>query len=175
MTITPFLSLKIRTKKDAILARSRARRVAGLLSFAPQEQTCVAAGTFIIASQALSVFGHARLCFQIENHQLQIFAEPREDPELTAGSTSHRLAGVFPDVNAKTLYRLAKPLPEQAHATEELDLGWIVRKLEETSTCGVFEEITKQNQEILALLHELQLFQGQSAAPPEKKTWPHAA
>src|ERR1051325_2451805 len=75
MTITPFLALKIRTKKDAVRARTRARRVAGLLSFDPHEQTCIAAGAFVIACQAMMLFGKARLCFQIESHQLQIFAE----------------------------------------------------------------------------------------------------
>src|SRR5438128_309313 len=55
MTITPFLALKIRSKKDAVRARTRARRVAGLLSFDPYEQTCIAAGVFVIACQALIV------------------------------------------------------------------------------------------------------------------------
>lgn len=174
MPSTPFLSLRLRSKKDAIRARTRARRVAGLLAFEPHEQTCIAAGTFVIACQALMVFGKARLCFQIENHQLQIFAEAQQsDAEPTPAQ--HRLAEILPQVDAASLYRLAKPLPTDGMSAEQLDLGWLVRKLEETAAAGVFSEIVKQNQEILALLHELRLFQVQPGRKEEKKSSPHAA
>src|SRR5687767_1155637 len=107
MTITPFLTLKLRCKKDAVLARLRARRVGGLLSFDPHEQACVAAGTFVIACQALMLFGKARLCFQIENHQLHIFAQDaKADTAEPAVSATKRLAGLFPENDPKSLFRL---------------------------------------------------------------------
>jgi hypothetical protein len=173
MTITPFLTLNLRGKKDAVLARQRARRVASLLSFDPYEQACIAAGTFFVACQALLVLGKSRLCFQIDQQQLQIYAE-----EIKAASTdqaSKRLTGLFNEVDAKTLFRLCKPLPPQESPVEQMDLGWLVKQVETKACQGLFDEIVKQNQEVLALLHELRLFQGNSTKKEEKAPAPHAA
>ena len=65
MTITPFLVVNLRGKKDALRVRQRSRRVASLLHFGVHEQTCIAAGAFVVACQALSVLLKPRLCFQI--------------------------------------------------------------------------------------------------------------
>lgn len=176
MTIAPFLMLRLRGKKDALLARQRARRVASLLSFDCQEQACIAAATFVVACQALTVFGKARLCFQIENHQLQIFAEAiRATPDSQLPTPAKRLEGLFPEGVSATLFRLAKQLPAQQASADEVELGWLVTKLEETAGTGIFDEIVKQNQEILALLHELRLFREDSINRQEKSPPPHAA
>lgn len=175
MTVTPFLTLKIRCKKDAVVARSRARRVASLLSFDPHEQACIAAGTFVIACQALMLFGKGRICFQIENHQLQVFAQEARDTAEAVPAASKRLTGLFPELDPKTLFRLAKALPPQERPAEEMDLGWLVKKVEETACSSLFDEIVRQNQEILALLHELRLFQANSGSKEEKSANPHAA
>ena len=176
MTITPFLALQLRGKKDAVLARQRARRVASFLSFDVQEQACIAAGTFVVACQALLLFRKARLCFQIEHQQLQIFAqELKPETDTPFHPTSKRLAGLFPDGDPKTPFRLTKQLPIQENATEEVELGWLVNKVEETACTGLFDEIVKQNQEILALLHELRLYQGNFTKTGEKASNPRAA
>jgi hypothetical protein len=173
MTITPFLALKLRGKKDAILARQRARRVASLLCFDPHEQACIAAGVFIIACQALTRFGKAQLCFQLENQQLHVFAEPIE--AKTARQQAHpRLQGLFPD-DPKPVVRLVKPLPPRDNPAEEIELGWLVRQVEKASGESLFDEIVKQNQEILALLHELRLYRGVAEQKQEKSRPPHAA
>ncbi len=175
MTILPFLALRLRGKKDALLARQRARRVATLLHFDAHEQACIAAGAFVIACQAMEQFARPRLCFQIENHQLQIFAAEGK-PQLTApaGAVPERLAGLFPPVDAKALYRLTKPLPA-ADTVDEPDLGWLVKSIETTAPGSAFDEIVKQNQEILALLHELRLYQQPSPEKPGKSAPHHAA
>jgi len=175
MTITPFLALKLRGKKDAILARQRARRVASLLAFDIHEQACIAAGAFVVACQALKLFGKARLCFQIENHQLQIFAQDVKPATAEPPTVSTRLTGMFPETDPKTLFRLTKQLPAQSGLADEMELGWLVKKVEETACDGIFDEIVKQNQEMLALLHELRLFQAGSSQKPEKSSNPHAA
>jgi len=172
MTITPFLSLKLRGKKDAVLTRQRARRVASLLSFDPHEQACIAAGTFVIATQALTVFRKARICFLIDNHQLHIFAQESEQSEPAEGQ---RIAALMANVDAKKLFRLTKSLPEPTHAMEYMDLGWLVRKVEETACDGLFDEMIKQNQEVLALLHEVRLFQANSTGKEKITPPPHAA
>jgi hypothetical protein len=176
MTITPFLALNLRRKKDAILARQRARRVASLLSFDCHEQACIAAGAFVIACQALEKFGKARLCFQIDAHQLQVFAEDANPASALESGVSKRLTGLFsePD-DAKALYRLAKPMPPQQNPAEEVEIGWVVAKVEETACAGIFDEIVKQNQEMLTLLHELRLYRGEVFEKEEKSANPHAA
>ena len=176
MTIAPFLALKLRGKKDAVLARQRARRVASVLSFDVHEQACIAAATFVVACQALMIFGKARLCFQIQTHQLQIFAQDLdEETDAVLQPVSKRLAGIFPEVVPKTLFRLTKPLPPQLHPAEEVDLAWLVNQIEETACRGLFDEIVKQNQEILSLLHELRSKQMILTQKEEKSPNPHAA
>lgn len=172
MTITPFLTLKVRGKKDAVQARQRARRVASLLAFDPHEQACIAAGTFVVACQALVLFGDARLCFRIEGQQLHIFAQDRKTPVDGAPS---RLTGLFPEADPKALLRLVKSLPTQENAAAEAELGWLVKKIEETACDSLFDEIVKQNQEMLALLHELRLYRGDLIQKEEKPANPHAA
>lgn len=176
MTTTPFFALKLRGKKDAVLVRQRARRVASLLSFDPHEQACIAAGTFVIACQALVLFGKSRICFQIEQNQLQIYAQEIHSTaieELAQGSK--RLSGLFNEYDANKLFRLCKPLPPQETPADQLDLGWLVTKVEETACKSLFDEIVKQNQETLALLHELRLYQGADAKKEVKSIPPHAA
>jgi len=176
MTIAPFLALRLRGKKDAVLARQRARRVASILSFDVHEQACIAAGTFVVACQALMLFGKTRLCFQIENHQLQIFAQDLDaETDAALQPVSKRLAGIFPEVVPKPLFRLTKPLPPQLHPAEEVDLAWLVNQIEETACHGLFDEIVKQNQEILSLLHELRSNQMILTQKEEKSPNPHAA
>jgi hypothetical protein len=176
MTITPFLTLKLAGKKDAVLARQRARRVASLLSFDFHEQACVAAGTFVVACQALVLYSRARLCFQIENQHLQIFAQDaRPESEQLAAQISKRMTGLFQDADPKTLFRLSKPLPPQENPAAEIEVGWIVNQVEQNACSGLFDEIIRQNQEILTLLHEVRLFQSQGTKKEEKASNPHAA
>ncbi len=173
MTITPFFTLVLRGKKDAIHARQKARRVASLLGFDPQEQACIAAGTFVVAVQALTMFRTARLCFQIENHQLHVFSEDRAQ---ASDRPANRITGLLRD--GKSPLRLAKPLPSEPGVVAELDVGWLVNKVEETACTGIFEEIVRQNQEMLTLLHELRLYQASQVnltLKEEKPPNPHAA
>jgi hypothetical protein len=176
MTITPFLVVNLRGKKDALRVRQRARRVASLLHFGVHEQTCIAAGAFIVACQALSVLLKPRLCFQIEQRQLQIFAiEENTTTPAGHGTACARLAGLLDQPGRPPLYRLSKTLPPQQDTTEELDLGWLVESIEKTSHEGLFDEIVKQNQEVLSLLHDLRLYQGGKEEFIEKPMNPHAA
>jgi hypothetical protein len=168
MTITPFLALKLRGKKDAVLARQRARHVASLLSFDSHEQACIAAGVFVIACQALTRFGKAQLCFQIEDGHLHVFAEGRHQAK------DSRLEGMFPD-DPKPPARLMKPLPPRDNPAEEIELGWMVQQVEKAGGKSLFAEIIKQNQEVLGLLHELRLCRAAPEQKEENSRPPHAA
>jgi hypothetical protein len=177
MTITPFLTQVLRGKRDALLARQKARRVANLLNYDPHEQACIAAGVFLVACQALARFGKARLFFQIDNHQLQVFA--RNLRNLSASEmnepSANRLAEIFREEDSHKLFHFTKPLPHTTKDLHELDIGWLVNMVEETVSSGVFEEIVKQNQEILALLHELRSYRVSVLEKEGKTQNPHAA
>jgi hypothetical protein len=172
MVTTPFMTLKLRGKKDAILVRQRARRLASLLGYDIHEQACIAAGSFVVACQALLLFGKAKICFQMENHHLQIFAQ--EAPTESAPLVAERLAAAFPEAEAKLPFRLTKPLPRRDVA-DDIEIGWLVKKVEETACDGLFDEIVKQNQEVLSLLHEVRLYQLDANKKEAKSPSPHAA
>ena len=175
MTITTFMAVRLSGKKDAILARQRARRIAGLLHFEAREQACIAAGAFVIACQAIGQFAKPRLCFQLENQQLHIFAA-ETDPQLPAPSdpAAERITSLFPPTDTRGLYRLVKPLPA-VDSVDAVDLNWLVHKIEAEAPASVFDEVVRQNQEVLALLHELRLYQRSGEEKPEKPSSPHAA
>ena len=165
MTAPPFLSFAVRGKKDAIRVRQRARQIASLLRFPIHEQACIAAGAFLIACQAHDQVGRFVLCFQIDDNQLHIYARSASDAsELPA--RINRVAAV-----SENVLQLLKPLPAEMHLAEA-DLAWMVRSMEETPT-SLFEEIVKQNQEVLTLLHELQASWRQRVE--EQPARPHAA
>jgi hypothetical protein len=145
--------------------------VASLLQFGVHEQACISAGTFVVACQALTLMQRPRLCFQIENHQLHVFAQCDEPAE---SSPSSRLSGLLGEEQPAP-YRLTKPLPPQADTAEEMDLGWLVQKIEQAAHESLFDEIAKQNQEVLALLHDLRLYQGAIQENAQKPSNPHAA
>ena len=60
-------------------------------------------------------------------------------------------------------------------AAEEVDLGWLVTQGRRDGPQSVFDEIVKQNQEVLSLFHDLRLYQGGKEEFSEKPMNPHAA
>ena len=131
MKAPPFHTIRVRTNKDALRVRQRARQIAQLLNFPPHEQACIAAGTFLIACQGLQRGQSTELLFRIERGHLQIDADPPTASPL----------------------RLDKPIsPDPGLATS--DLGWLVKQLDSVAG-GLFEEVVKQNNDVLELLHEL--------------------
>jgi hypothetical protein len=143
MTTLPFLTLPVRGKKDAILVRQRARQVAALLRFPPAEQACVAAATFAIVCQGLQQLGSCAVAFAIENRQLHVYVQ--DGGPLAPGANSvNRIAEQL---------RLVKPVPPESTVAES-DLALILRTAG-TAPVSLFEEIVKQNQEVLTLLREL--------------------
>ena len=56
----PLLTLEIRLEPDVVLARQRARQIAGLLGFAPLDQTRIATAVSEIARNAFQYAGGGR-------------------------------------------------------------------------------------------------------------------
>jgi hypothetical protein len=132
---TPLYTLKLGSRRDIVLARQRARQIAGLLGFPPAEQTCIAAAVFEIARTAYEATGSSTLCFQADDGVFRVFP-------------SRRPAG--------GCLRLEKSLPADAPALAREDLEWAVRELARFSRLNLFEEIRQQNQELLHAVHKLQ-------------------
>jgi hypothetical protein len=156
----PLLTFPICSRRDVLLARQWARRIAVLFHFPFQEQACIAAGTFTVAAQALRRFKSAVLQMKIEDGKLHIFPMDRDAPSQPAPAD---------------LLRLVKPLPTGASEFTSEDLGWIVLQLNKQTRFNLFEEIDHQNQEMLTLLHELQSAHAELRQLKEKAASPNAA
>ena len=169
MAARPFLTVAIRGQKDAVRIRHRARQIASLLHFPSHEQTCVAAATFVIACQALRLPGRRAIRFTIDNNRLQIDAHLVSGEAITDGPVN-RLTGLI-GTSVDAPMHLVKALPSD-RPLADADLAWLVENTKDT-TCGLFEEVIRQNQEVLSLLHELQGLPRQPAMGNEAP--PHAA
>jgi hypothetical protein len=148
----PLLLLPLRRKRDALLARRQARQVASLLGFGPGEQACVAALVFELACQTLAQTGKGRLRVAVEQERL-VIAPEGEGPPL----------------------RVEKPLPPRDPALPAEDLAWVVRELADQTPPDLFEEVRKQNQELLRTLLELRDCQARLAELTAKQAGPTAA
>jgi hypothetical protein len=169
MAARPFLTVAIRGQKDAVRIRHRARQIASLLHFPVHEQTCVAAATFVIACQALRLPGRYAIHFTIDNNQLHVDACMIGE-ESESGTPINRLSALMGCTTAAPLH-LVKALPSD-RPLADADLAWLVDSTKGVAG-GLFEEIVRQNQEVLSLLHELQ---GQLQQPAvDAPAPPHAA
>jgi hypothetical protein len=153
---TPLLLLEVRRRRDFVLARRHARQVAGLLGFDPHEQACIAALVFELASQVRSRLGTVRLRFAVDGDRLLIA------PAVAPGEEAPPL-------------RIEKPLPRREPPVSTEDLAWVMRQVNELAPAGLFEEVQRQNQELLRALLELQTCQARLAELTVKQTAPTAA
>lgn len=145
------ITLPLRNKRDTIIARQRARQIAGLLGFDTQQQAGIAAGVFAIAWQVLSMRSPIELSFHLDDGLLRVLARSRRrasDPDRTAAPTS--------------VSCLEKSVPDRAKLSFE-DLVWAIDRLDEITPALMYEEVYRLNQELLATLHALQMSQGQLA------------
>lgn len=164
------LTIPLRTKRDLLVARQRARQVAALLRFDFPEQACIAAGAFTVAAQGLRGDCPSRLCLQLENNCLRIslIAAPGNRLSLSARRVKCRTS------TAKA-FQLVKPLPETAPPLASDDLNWVLKELTKRTPASAFEEIERQNQEVLALIHALRQAQPQAAQSDYRVAAPSAA
>jgi hypothetical protein len=149
---THLLLIQIRCKRDALLARRQARQVASLLGFNPAEQACTAALVFELATQALTQAASVRLRFAVAQDRLLVCPEG-DGPAL----------------------RVEKPLPPRDPAVPAEDLSFVVRELAKRTAVNLFEEVQKQNQELLRTLLELRDCRAQLAEALHRPAGPAAA
>jgi hypothetical protein len=170
MTYRPFLTFRIYGKRDVLQARHRGRQIAALLHFSVTEQACIAAGTFAVACHALRLLGKFLLCFALEGSRLHVYAR------AVSGSSEKQTRVIGPGVTLVStdrgaLLHMVKILPPERRVAEG-DLAWLVHNGDHSQS-GVFEEVVKQNQEMLAVLHELYALQRRYRA--EEMVQPSAA
>src|SRR6266702_2409882 len=139
MAPEPFLTMQVRSCRDLLVARHRARQIAQLLRFSPQDIICIAAGTFVVAEQAKKLLRRAEVCFALIERQLRVYARPvRPLVQLTGD-----------------LYILSKPLPQDDHQLAAEDIAWLVKQVGERAPTSLRDEILRQTQEVLVLLRAL--------------------
>lgn len=137
--MTPKLwTIPLRQRRDALQARQRARQIAGLLGFEFFDQACISAGVFAIAWQALQTRSQVELCFQIDRDTFQIFARTQNPTGPPAQAP---------------VYRMEKKLPPGEKRLALEDVVWSIAHLDKYTPDQLYEEIHRQNQELLSSLH----------------------
>jgi hypothetical protein len=148
------ITLPLRSKRDVLLARQRARQIAALLHFTPHDQVCIAAGAFAVAARALRHSRSGQLRIQIDKETLQVFPTiPGQDSRAHLASKKNR------SLPLEGSLRLLKRLPAPVRDFASEDLTWLIEQLDRLTGYRLFEEIDKQNQEVLALVHALKAAQ----------------
>jgi signal transduction histidine kinase/CheY-like chemotaxis protein len=167
----PILTLEIRSDRDVVLARQRARQIAGLLGFDAQDQTRIATAVSEMARNAFRYAGSGKIQFSLETERSSfvvlitdpggLSAEAVATTEQGAGAgivAARRLMDEFDiqfTADHGTRVVLGKYLPRRStHPTPER-LSWIADELARQRPSDPLEEIQQQNQELLRTLVEL--------------------
>jgi signal transduction histidine kinase/DNA-binding response OmpR family regulator len=173
------LTVAIKYEQDVVVARQRARQIAGLLGFDGQDQTRIATAVSEIARNAFRYAGAGKVEFALEGESLpQVLSVKVTDkgpgiPDValvlsgkyrsTTGMGigligAHRLmdrvevktaAGEGTDVS------LRKILPARTPLVTASGVGRIVQELTTRPPVGPNEELQQQNQELLRALSDL--------------------
>ncbi|GEM_PF-4127411 len=139
MAPEPFLTLPLRSCRDLVHVRHRARQIAQLLQFGPHDAICIAAGAFVVAEQAKTVLRRACVCFAIVDFHFRVFAIP--------------LGKSRPIPHALLVF--SKPLPRGSQQLAVDDLSWLLEQVQLLAPSTLQDEIAQQNREVLELLTAL--------------------
>src|SRR6185312_3330617 len=184
---TNILSVAIHYEHDTVTARQRARQIARLLGFDPQDQTRVSTAVSEIARNAFT-YGHGgRVEFLLEGrtapqlfivriadtgagiHNLEAILEGRYQSKTGMGLGiigARRLMDQFEIESTPgrgTTVLLKKLLPRRAPFCGPSEISKIVATLVEERPQNAFEELQHQNRELLAALDEIRTRQAELA------------
>jgi signal transduction histidine kinase/CheY-like chemotaxis protein len=174
----PILSVQVRFEPDVVLARQRARQIAALLGFDRQDQVRIATAVSELTRNAFQYARGGKVDFSVEDRPPALHAQvsdsgtgiPQLKEILDGRYTSatgmgigiigaKRLMDEFNIVSKPghgTTVRLAKNLPLRAPEITKAYLAELVKELASQSPQDPFQEMQRQNQELLATLGELQ-------------------
>jgi len=177
---TRILSLALRQEVDVVLARQRARRIAALLGFDGQDQVRIATAVSEIARNAVAYAEQGLAEFGIEGttppqvftiritdkgpgiRRLQDILEGRYRSTTGMGigiSGARRLMDQFTiasDPGHGTSVTLKKLVPGGRPSMSPAEIAALVDALAKEKPQGAFEEVQRQNQELLATMSELE-------------------
>ena len=173
------LILALEAETDIVLVRKRARRLAELVGFEPQDQTRIITAVSEIARNALEYAGGGRVEFRLADsaarQQFEMIISDRGpgiarlDAILDGSQRSatgmglgligaQRLMDDFTIETAPgggTTVRLAKILPKRAPVVGQTELKRIIQALGAEASPDLMEEIRRQNQDMVIQLEEL--------------------
>src|SRR4051794_18708212 len=172
------LTLEIRQESDLVLARQRARQIAGLLGFPLLDQTRIATATSEIARNAYQYAGGGRAEFLIEPEAPQslVVRVLERGPGIEdlhavldgdyVSSTglglgiigARRLMDRFEIVTTPgggATVSMAKALPRRSTQLAPHELSRISAELAKNAPQGLLDELRLQNQELIRTLQEL--------------------
>jgi signal transduction histidine kinase len=173
------LTLALTDETDIVLARKRTRRLAELVGFEGQDQTRVTTAVSEIARNALEYAGGGKAEFRVSGavapQRFEIVitdngpgidkldgvldGRVRSDTGMGVGLIgARRLMDDFTieTTSGGTTVRLAKYLPRRAPVVDQVAIRRISQILAADTPANPVEEITKQNQDMLVQLGELQ-------------------
>jgi signal transduction histidine kinase/CheY-like chemotaxis protein len=178
-------TITLRNERDVVQARQRAREIAALLGFDNQEQIRLATATSEMARNAYRYARGGKVSFDVETGRTQVLAITVSDSgpgienlsEIFDGryrsSTgmglgivgTKRLMDNFEITSnpAGTLVKMAKDLPFSAPILTPLRLKDISDKISSKTAESPYDEIDRQNRELLKTLQELRARQEELA------------
>lgn len=186
MPTRPLLTVEVRLEPDIVLARQRARQIAGLLGFAQLDQTKIATATSEIARNAFQYAGGGRVEFQVDEgppmglairirergpgiRDLEAILDGRHVSQSGMGVGivgARRLMDRFEIETHEpggSCVTMAKYLPSRSATVGPPDLARLAAALARDVPRGIIEEVQEQNQELLRALQELRDHQAELA------------
>jgi signal transduction histidine kinase/CheY-like chemotaxis protein len=174
----PILTMEVRLEHDVVLARQRARQIAGLLGFEPQDQTRIATAVSEIARNAFQYAGGGKVEFLISGDKTQMLEARVTDTGVGIPNLSSILGGSYVSqtgmglglIGAKrlmdnfdiatgprgTIVIVGKHLPAGSPPISRAQMGRITQDIAILKGDDPFAEIQRQNQELLATMGELE-------------------
>ncbi len=173
---TRILVLKIASEPDVVLARQRARQIAGALSFDPLDQTRIATAVSEIARNAYQYAGGGTVEYAVEGQNPTLFEVRIQDqgPGITerarrgrgdwstgglgigiSGSRALMDRFEIESVPGKTTILLGKYLPHAAPPVTNSLLNKLSGELTAARDGGALQEALQQNHELLQALEDL--------------------
>ena len=178
------ITLELRFESDVVLTRQRTRQLAELLGFKSYEQTSIATAVSEIARNAVQYAGGGKVELGVETKGSQLFLIRIRDKGLGIANLQAILDGRYNSstgiglgiVGAKrltdkfdiesnpetgTTVLLGKKLPKQTPIVTGQVLAEITKELAQRQPDNVYEEMQRQNQELLHTLEELRARQAE--------------
>ena len=193
----PILSVELLMEHDVVLARQRARQVAGLLGFDGQDQTRIATAVSEIARNAFQYARGGKVEFVLEEPTSTLVVRVRDegpgilDLQAVLDGRYRSPTGMGLGIigvrrlmerfridsspRAGTSVEFGKTLPRHAKIVSHGDASKMADDLARRETKSPYDEVRQQNQELLGTLDELRRRQAELASANEALLEHHVA